>query len=70
MTELRWFISRTQIAGAFSEPLDWPDGTTVFARLQYREKGMVPGDWLEIPIQADIVDVPKIQLVPGGRGGH
>jgi hypothetical protein len=63
-------ISRTQIAGAFSEQLDWPDGTTVYARLQHREAGMVPGEWSEIPIVAEITDAPKIQLVPGSRRGH
>ncbi len=70
MTELRWLISRTQIAGCFSEPLDWPDGTTVFARLQHREKAMVPGEWQEIPIVSEIADAPKIQLVPGRHRGH
>ena len=73
MIELRWLLSRTQVEGAFNEPLDWPDGTTVFARLQYRDRGMVQDDrkWLEIPTVSEVPPAPRVQLV-GGRGpkGH
>lgn len=69
MIELRWFLSRTQRAGAFSEPIPWPDGSTVYARLQYREVGFVKAvDWREIPIESEIVEKPKIGLVP--RDAH
>ena len=73
MIELRWLLSRTQIQGAFNEPLDWPDGTTVFGRLQYRDRGMVEDQrqWIEIPVVSEIKEAPRVQLV-GGRGpkGH
>ena len=73
MIELRWVVSRLQIEGAFNEPLDWPDGTTVFARLQYRDRGMVQDDrkWLEIPTVSEVPPAPRVQLV-GVRGprGH
>jgi hypothetical protein len=65
MTEMRWVLSREQVTGTFSEPIDWPDGTTVYARLQHREKGMVPGAWSEIPVVSEIKESPKIQLVRG-----
>jgi hypothetical protein len=65
MTELRWLLSRTQMAGAFSEPIPWPDGSTVYARLQYRVVGLVRDvPWKEIPIASEIVDRPRIALVP------
>ena len=69
MIELRWLLSRTQIQGAFNEPLEWPDGTTVFARLQYRDRGMVEDQrkWIEIPTVSEIKEAPRVQLV-GGRG--
>lgn len=73
MIELRWLLSRTQVQGAFSEPIDWADGTVVFARLQYRDRGMVEDErkWIEIPTVSEIKEAPRVQLV-GGRGpkGH
>lgn len=66
MTEMRWVLSREQVMGAFSEPLEWPDGTTIFARLQFRETGMTQdASWLEIPVISEITESPKIQLVRG-----
>lgn len=65
MIELRWFLSRSQMAGTFSEPIPWPDGTTVYARLQYRDVGFVKAvDWREIPIESEVRDEPKLELVP------
>ena len=73
MIEMRWLMSREQVQGAFSEPIDWVDGTTVFARLQYRDRGMVEDQrkWIEIPVVSEVKDAPRVQLV-GGRGpkGH
>ena len=73
MTEMRWVLSREQVAGAFSEPVETAGGLTVFARLQYRDRGMVQDDrkWLEIPTVSEVPPAPRVQLV-GGRGprGH
>lgn len=64
--EMRWLLTREQEAGAFSEPIPWPDGTMVYARLQYREKGMAPGaQWLEIPTVSAITEAPRLQVVTG-----
>lgn len=70
MIDMRWVLSREQEAGAFSEPIAWPDGSTVFARLQYREAGMAEGAqaWREIPVVSEITEAPKIQLVR--KGAH
>ena len=64
---MRWVVTREQVASAFSMPLDWPDGNTVFIRMQFREKGMA-GDavWLEIPVISLVPDAPRIQLVRPG----
>jgi hypothetical protein len=65
--EMRWLLSRTQLAGTFSEPIPWPDGSTVYARLQYRELGIhAEGTlgWREIPIESEVRDEPKLELVP------
>lgn len=63
MTELRWVLTREQVRGTFSEPLDLADGSAAFARLQYRETGLVPGPWNEIPVVSDIGEAPKLELV-------
>lgn len=66
MIEMRWLITRDQFQAAFSEPLEWPDGTTVYARLQYREKGLAGGaTWLEIPTISEILTPPSLALVKG-----
>lgn len=67
MTELRWVITRKQVRGAFSEPLDLADGTPAFARLQYRESGLTVGEWQEIPIVSEIDAAPRLAVVPGSR---
>lgn len=65
MIEMRWLLSRTQLAGAFSEPIPWPDGSTVYARLQYRDVGFVKSaDWKEIPVSSEVTEKPRIGLVP------
>lgn len=67
MIEMRWLLSREQEPGAFSEPVPWPDGSTVFARLQYRGAGMTDdAPWREIPVVSEITEAPKIQLVRKG----
>jgi len=67
MTEMRWVISREQVAGAFSSPIDWPDGSIVFVRLQHREIGL-SGDqpWRDIPVVSEITEAPRIKLVRPG----
>ncbi len=66
MIEMRWVLSREQVMGAFSEPIEWPDGSTVFVRLQHRERGMAgEAPWLDIPVVSEIPEAPKIQLVRG-----
>lgn len=67
MTEMRWVLTREQVRGAFSEPLDLPDGSVAFARLQYRETGLIPGPWNEVPVVSDIGEAPKLELVVPGR---
>lgn len=71
MTELRWVVAREQVGSAFSTPLDWVDGSTVYIRLQYREQGM-GGDaaWQEIPVVNQVTEAPRIALVPGAGRGH
>ncbi len=72
MIDMRWVVTRQQEAGAFSTPLDWPDGSTVYVRLQYRETGL-SGDapWREISVISEITEAPRIALVRGGpHGGH
>lgn len=67
VTEMRWVVAREQVAGTFSSPLDWPDGTLVFARLQYRDQGLAAGaEWREIPVVSLITEAPRIQLVRPG----
>lgn len=66
VTELRWLLSREQCVGTFAEPIPWPDGTTVFARLQAREAGMASdAPWREIPIVSEITEAPRLQVVTG-----
>ncbi len=66
MTEMRWVLSGEQVAGAFSEPVETAGGLTVFARLQYRDKGMTDdAPWQDIPVVSEITEAPKIQLVRG-----
>lgn len=68
MIELRWVLAREQVPGTFSEPVDWPDRTTVYARLQYRDRGMEgPRDWIEIPLVSEVKEAPRVQLVPKGN---
>ncbi len=68
VTEMRWVLTREQVAGAFSEPIPWPDGTTVYARLQYRDTGLADGvAWREIPVVSAITDAPRLAVVPGLR---
>ena len=68
MTEMRWVLSREQEVGAFSEPIPWPDGTTVYARLQYRERDMAnAAPWQEIPVVSMVAEGPRLQVVPGQR---
>lgn len=65
LTELRWVLSREQVAGAFSEPINLADRSLAFARLQYREQSMVENtiDWRDIPIVSEIKDAPRIHVV-------
>jgi hypothetical protein len=64
MTQMRWVISREQVAGSFSSPIDWPDGSTVYARLQHRESDLSgAAAWLDIPVVSEITEAPKIALV-------
>ena len=64
MTEMRWVLSDGQVAGAFSEPIEWPDGRTVFARLQYRDKGMTDdAPWQDIPVVSEMKEPTRVQLV-------
>jgi hypothetical protein len=68
VTELRWVLTREQVRGAFCEPLDLADGSAAFARLQYREAGLMgAGTWLEIPVVSDIGEAPRLELIPGSR---
>jgi hypothetical protein len=41
----------------------------VYARLQYRDVGLVKAvDWKEIPVSSEVTEKPKIGLVP--RDAH
>jgi hypothetical protein len=66
MIEMRWVVTRDQFPGAFSEPIPWVDGSTVYARLQYREKGLAGGEaWGEIPVISEVTETPRLELVTG-----
>ena len=68
MTDLRWVLSDAQVAGAFSEPIELPDGRSIFARLQYREMGMIDdAPWREIPVVSELREPPRVQIVRGSR---
>ena len=67
MIEMRWVVTREQAASAFTTPIDWADGTTVYVRLQYRETGLsADAPWREIPVVSQIVEAPRIALVRPG----
>lgn len=67
MTEMRWVVTREQESSAFCTPLDWTDGSTVFIRLQFRDKGMSADvAWQDIPVISMISEAPRIALVRPG----
>lgn len=64
MTEMRWVVTREQHAGSFSSPIDWPDGSVVYVRLQYRDSGLsAEAPWKDIPVLSQITEAPRIALV-------
>lgn len=67
MIEMRWVLTSEQRAGCFSEPLEWPDGSQVFARPQFRDTGLAGGPWQEIPVVNDLTKPPALAVIQGRR---